>query len=68
MECRYDEYLSGTRSLTRTEDATMPCFKELGEIPVYAGVSKNYDYIISLNILKSNLINVCKAKSKWVRN
>ena len=60
VDCRYNEDLSGTRSLTRTEDATMPCFQVLGEIQGYAGVSKNYDYIISRNLLKSNLIYVCK--------
>ena len=59
VECRYDEYLSGTRSLTRTEDATMPCFKDPGEIQGYAGVSKNSDCIISFNLLKSNQIHVC---------
>ena len=49
VDCLYNEDLSGTRSLTRTEDATMPCFKDPGEIQGYAGVSKNSDCIISFN-------------------
>ena len=47
VDCRYDEDLSlssGT-SIIRTEDATMPCFKVLGNEtgPNYAGVSQNFE-------------------------
>ena len=46
VDCRYDEHLTGDilASITRTEDATMPCFKIIGkEAGNYAGVSKNSD-------------------------
>ena len=47
MDCRYDEdlSLSSATSIIRTEDATMPCFKVLGNEtgPNYAGVSQNFE-------------------------
>ena len=51
MECRFDEDLTGDNAggqesgvFTRNEDATMPCFKILGEEDEpYTGVSKIVD-------------------------
>ena len=41
VDCRYAEDLSNEISFTRTEDATTPCFKVLGEeTDAYAGVSQ----------------------------
>ena len=44
VDCRYDEDLSGdsSTSFTRTEDATIPCFKIM-EQGMYAGVSIDSD-------------------------
>ena len=45
MDCRYDADLSGDTSalFTRTEDATIPCFKVVGNETGYGGVSQNSD-------------------------
>ena len=45
VDCRYDEDLSEDAgpSLTRNEDATMPCFKVMGNDSLYGGVSQNSD-------------------------
>ena len=43
VDCRYDEDLSDDLSLTRTEDATMPCFKVVGEETGYGGVSQSFE-------------------------
>ena len=45
VDCRYDEDLSGdsSTSFTRTEDATIPCFKVVGNETGYGGVSQNSD-------------------------
>ena len=39
VDCRYDEDLSEDISITRTEDATILCLKDLGEEQGYEGVS-----------------------------
>ena len=41
VDCRYDEDLSYDTTITRNEDATMPCYKVLGkETGIFGGVSK----------------------------
>ena len=44
VDCRYAEDLSYDLLFKRTEDATMPCFKIIGEeAGLFAGVSQNSD-------------------------
>ena len=52
VDCSYDEDLSGDASFKRTEDATVPCFKIMGnETGALKGVSQSSDHAKFQNIL-----------------
>ena len=43
VDCRYADDLSDDLSFRRSEDATIPCLKILGEELGFPGVSQNYN-------------------------